>query len=123
MSIELKVKVKSLAAEARIIKKEEQKQLAAYRWKKANRHNDANKHLRKYDDLYRHRKDVVSLICRLTHIARGYGKGLAYKDIEPKVKSGKLLTDRNCQSIENMINKYGNLHVPVREWVGKENIC
>lgn len=63
MCRELKIKIKSLAAEAVIIKKEERKQLSHARYTKGV--DD----YRKYHSLVLHRKDVVRFEARATHLA------------------------------------------------------
>ena len=80
----LKVKIKSLAAEACIIRAEERK----------------NSRLR--NELAEHRRGVVRYEARLTLLAYGFLRGLSYKQIEPKANS-KPDMDR----IRKMVNRYG----------------
>ena len=88
MSLQLKVKAKTLAAEARIIKKEEGKQKARFRYNlKTERANSVSTAggWREYNQLREHRVGPVRLESRLTNIARGFIKGLKFSQIEKVV--------------------------------------
>lgn len=80
----LKVKIKSLAAEAKIIRAEERK----------------NKYFR--TGLSSHRKTVVRSEARHTLLAYGFLKGKRYRDLEPTAKN-KPDWDR----VRRMVEKYG----------------
>lgn len=81
----LRIKLKSLAAEARIIRKEEQRTHGALR-----------------QELYLHRIGIVRQAARDTHIAYGLIKGRTLDQIEPKRHS-----EPNWDNIEKMLKKYG----------------
>ncbi len=80
----LKVKVKSLAAEVRIIRREERR----------------NPELR--GDLARHRRDVVRKEARHSLLAYGYLRGRKLSAMEPKAH-----TEPNWSEVERMIRRYG----------------
>lgn len=82
----LRVKLKSLAEEARIIRHEERRAGATY--------------LR--NELWQHRVFVVRKAARDTHIAYGLIRGLTIDQIEPKRYS-----EPNWEAIEKMVKKYG----------------
>ncbi|ATS92357.1 hypothetical protein DLP05_071 [Stenotrophomonas phage vB_SmaS_DLP_5] len=88
----LKVKLKSLAAEARIIRKEESKTHGALR-----------------DELHRHRVGIVREVARSTHIAYGIIRGKTLDQIEPNRQ-----TEPNWEAINKMIMKYGPLNTEER---------
>lgn len=83
----LRVKLKSLAEEARIIRLEE---------RRAWRHPELR------EELHRHRVDQVRATARDTHVAYGLIKGRTIEQIE-----GKSGTEPNWDAIEKMIKKYG----------------
>lgn len=91
----LRVKIKSLAAEAKIIQKEEAK------CKREGRGADSI-------GLTQHRKDVVRRVCRDTNLAYGYLRGKTYREIE---KYGFVHTDPNQNprwtAVREMVRKYG----------------
>jgi hypothetical protein len=93
LSVCLKVKLKSLAEEARIIRKEEKK----------------NKRLRYL--LSEHRRGTVRLEARHTHIAYGFIRGKTYEQIEPKCK-----TPVEWDRVRKMVTKYG---VQWNHWDGE----
>lgn len=98
MCIELKIKLKSLAAEQRIIRREEL----------ANKGNIA-----KAGSLHYHRVCCVRPIIRATHIAYGLLNGLEYNEIERSTK-----TVPHWGKVEAMLKKYGTEKdlVTVRTW-------
>lgn len=83
-SVYLKIKLKSLAEEARIIRREEAK----------------NKRFR--FGLRDHRKGIVRRVARDTVIAYGFLRGKDYKQIEQNPK-----TKPNWEAIKKMVEKYG----------------
>lgn len=87
----LKVKIKSLAAEAKIIRREEHK----------------NKKLRHL--LAEHRREVVRFEARHTLLAYGFLRGRSYKDLEPKSHVAPTWS-----KVKSMIERYG------RSWDGEE---
>lgn len=88
----LKVKIKSLAAEARIIRREEFL---------AKKHG--NRAL--LDGLHAHRTFDVRLAARRTLLAYGYLRGRWYGTIESNAKTALAITD--IKSIARMVVKYG----------------
>lgn len=82
----LRIKFMSLAAEARIIRKEE----------KHTRNNTLR------EELYLHRIKVVRKHARDTHIAYALLRGRTYAQVEPKA-----YTDPDWPSIVSMLKKYG----------------
>lgn len=86
MSIELKVKIKSLAAEATIIRREER--LA--------------KTVETRASLHQHRVGVVRYEARHSLLAYGYLRGRSYRQIEASCKRSP-----DWSSVERMIKKYG----------------
>lgn len=96
MSLELKVKAKSLADEARTIRKEERKLIAAGKgatWERAN--------------LYEHRVGVVRREARATHLARAYLSGLRYRQVERTTRTPILSETALIQKTTRMLEKYG----------------
>ena len=81
----LKVKLKSLAEEARIIRREERKT-----------------HGRLQQELYLHRVSVVRQAARETHLAYGFIRGLKLEQME-----ASAVTPPNWDNIRKMIKKYG----------------
>ena|SRR5688572_4355364 len=87
----LKVKVKSLAAEAKIIRKEEK------RCKNSSLRNG----------LYRHRIDVVRYEARHTNLAYGFLRGRTYSQIESGAKKPP-----DWAKVRKMVEKYGVQLIP-----------
>lgn len=88
-SVELKVKIKHLAEEARIIRKEANAQYAAGNYQKGN-------------DLTNHRKIVVRREARATLIAYQTIRGILYDSYEGNAKS-----EPDWKAVERMVKKYG----------------
>lgn len=91
----LKVKIKSLAEEARIIRKEEK------------RCNSFLKH-----ELRVHRTSVVRLEARATLLAYGYIRGRTYKQLEGKVTPNHYTDKALCTKAKAMVEKYGEVFDP-----------
>jgi len=89
MCVELKIKLKSLAEEQRIIRKEELKHKGKWSWKA--------------ETLIAHRKFIVRPIIRSTHIAYGLIRGLEYHEIENYSKSYP-----DWDAVRVMVKKYGS---------------
>lgn len=89
----LKVKIKSLEAEAKIIRKEERK----------HRKDDAIR-----NGLTNHRKTVVRIEQRATLLAYAFLRGKSYKEIEPKHvgNTWRELVIRN--KVKGMVLKYSS---------------
>ncbi len=85
----LKVKVKSLAAEARIIRTEERR----------------NKYFR--SGLAEHRKTVVRSAARHALLAYGFLRGRKYEEIERTAQ-----TPPNWDRVKKMVKKYGTNYLP-----------
>ena len=104
----LKVKIKSLAEEARIIRKEERKAKNSYHSKFA-RKNDMRPHfayLRK--GLREHRVGIVRTAARETLLAYGFLRGIPYKKIEPKCHPMPAhVWAEFLKPIRKMLDKYG----------------
>lgn len=118
MSVELKIKAKHLAAEVKIIKHEEVKELKRAKAQRdyliaSGMKNDFNevdyKAYSKYRSIYLHRKNVVRPEARATHLARAFINGRPYKTVERSVKEQYALSVI-VEKIMLMVNKYG------REW-------
>lgn len=98
----LKVKVNTLAAESRIIRKEERKALAAYR-----RHTKVNLHaaLQSYQALREHRVHVVRPAARSASLAYGFLRGRLYEEMERTCKVEPFWPD-----VARMVLRYGGSH-------------
>tara|TARA_Y100000034_G_scaffold58328_2_gene71115 strand:+ start:2488 stop:2862 length:375 start_codon:yes stop_codon:yes gene_type:complete len=117
MSIKLKVKSKSLEAEARIIRKEEQKAKKQARWLRKNQQND-DKPFGLFMSLKNHRRWNVRNEARATNLARSYLKHIPYDAVEQGRKEENEYTFKTyiIPRIVSMANKYGP------DDVTKENI-
>lgn len=82
----LKIKIKSLAAESRIIRWEERRTNGVVR-----------------DELASHRMCVVRRASRHTHIAYGLIKGRTYDQIERTAR-----TEPDWKEVKKMLTKYGD---------------
>jgi hypothetical protein len=116
--IELKVKRKSLAAEAKIIRKEERKALSSARWELARGRAAGNTTLdpNKWADaarsgygqfrtLQEHRKVAVRGASRAAHLAHAFLTGRTYKCVE---RSTKPDNGPNLYFVADNIRKFGN---------------
>ncbi len=90
----LKVKVKSLAAEARIIRREEQRCKA--------RPADKPGRTELLLQLKAHRRDTVRREARHSLLAMGYLRGRAYRAMERTCRQ-----DPSWSEVERMVQKYG----------------
>ena|SRR5260221_13365701 len=107
----LKIKVVSLAAEARLIRKDEHKQLKWARFCKnfstntnALKHSDY--HYRVFFGLQQHRKLDVRSESRHSNIAYGFLKGRKYSQIE-KVQHNKNTNPPSWDRVWNLVRKFG----------------
>lgn len=112
MSLELKVKAKSLAEEARIIRKEEQKLKA-----KGPVYNGPGS---KFYNLQSHRKGIVRHEARHTHVARAYLWGRPYSSVEKRPNPYLTEWDIFCgglkpERIAAMVSKYGPKKVDAKQ--------
>jgi hypothetical protein len=87
MKVYLKIKIRSLAAEARIIRAEEKK------WP-----GDSTPRL----GLYRHRIREVRTESRTALVAYGFLRGRPYRQLEPKARRSP-----NWERVQRLIEKYG----------------
>jgi hypothetical protein len=100
----LKVKIKSLAEEAKIIRKEEQKALRTMRWhlRGTNDREAGDAKYRPYYNLYwnlkEHRHHPVGSESRAALIAYGYLRGLKYSQVE-KPKDLNALNFKKYQKV------------------------
>jgi hypothetical protein len=108
----LKIKIKSLAAEARIIKAEERKVKAAPFKYGGGGGGTA------YRELRNHRILVVREECRLTQIAYGFIRGRTYSQIE---RPAKPLDYMQWGKIEKMVLKYAFANSMVNVGLGRCN--
>ena len=92
----LKIKLKSLAEEARIIRHQEKKMRGKNWGRSSNQFN-------------LHRLLVVRPEARATHLAYGFLRGLEYNQMEATHK-----TEPNWKSVERMVKKYGTLKDELR---------
>ena len=86
-TVQLRIKLKSLAAEARIIRKEELKHKGKFSYYA--------------DSFHDHRVHYLRPITRATHVAYGLLRGLEYLQIEPTSK-----TQPDWDKVKEMIRKY-----------------
>jgi hypothetical protein len=100
----LKIKIMSLAAEARIIRKEERK------WPGPS---DARQ------GLHRHRVIDVRRECRVANLAYGFLRGRSYRALE-----AKCYEEPNWQRVAELIRKYGQTGLPaddirkaLKDWI------
>ena len=128
MSVELKVKNKHLAEEARIIRFEEQKELKKAQWKQSQylaTGNSLNSLPENWLDNYRlnqewfgtyyklnlHRRNDVRNENRATSLARAYLAGVDYKTVEHKRKPENECNFKSeiIPRVLKMVNKYGRV--------------
>lgn len=134
MAIELKIKAKHLAEEAKIIRFEEKKQLRHSRYlldemKKDGFNGDLNYEAYKLQKTYRslrdHRTFDVRNEARATQLARAYLNGVPYKKVE---QARKEETEYNffafvVPRIARMSEKYGKKLVTekmIKDWINQE---
>lgn len=95
----LRIKLKSLAEESRIIRKEEKRTFGPLR-----------------NELHNHRINVVRRAARETHIAYGLIRGLTLEQIEPGMTEEKFCFESNRffnrKNIEAMLSRYGGSSKP-----------
>jgi len=97
MSVFLKIKLKSLAAEARIIRAQERKTKG--KWNGTR------------EALYLHRVKDVRSEARSTHLAYGYLRGRTRCQIE-----NKCVVEPDWKRVEAMVKKYGALDAKFAAW-------
>ena len=94
----LKVKIKALAAEARIIRREERRSSGWLR-----------------DQLASHRMVTVRNEARASLLAYGFIRGKTLAQMEPKVKD-RYIQEECIRNAERMCRKYGPAAWRVRAW-------
>lgn len=118
MSVELKIKTKSLTEESRIIRKEEHKLLKTVRWNLArHRESGSNDEYEIHSDtsfykrqqLEKHRKVDVRNESRATHIARAFIAGVPYSVVENKVNDVDTFEKFILPRVVKMVMRYGNV--------------
>lgn len=118
MSIELKIKAKSLAAEARIIRIEETKLAAAIKGAVfppfTDKSETADRRRARYDRLtgalssiVSHRRTVVRAEARYTSLARAFMRGRSYRRTENRVLPPNLLTAPEWDKVAAMVKRHG----------------
>ena len=124
MSVELKVKVKSLAEEARIIRKEEHKAKRSARWHAERQDVEGTvKYRRLRNSLYEHRLDVVRFECRCAELARAFIKGTPYRKVEQSTRDGSYQMGRIKGRVQKLVNKYHDKAVTpsmIEQWMNIE---
>lgn len=111
MSIQLKVKAKSLAVEAQIIRKEERKLIKSARWTMRFKGlHDANIIRDQYESVHLHRVREVRQESRATHLARAYLVSMPYSKVESgrkETREYKFMTHTLSRTLK-LIKRYGN---------------
>lgn len=100
----LKIKIKSLAAEARMIRQQE--------LKTHTHHKDGSldaKNIELRDSLALHRRWDVRNECRAAHIAYGFLRGRSYRQIEPSTHTDAFTMAKIVQRAEAIARKYGQV--------------
>lgn len=130
----LKVKIKSLAEEARIIRKEENKAKYQRRYlaRKQGSEEEYSIANRLFWELRWHREDPVGTESRAALLAYGFLRGRTYRQIEAlpqKPKLGKVYYPPNWKRVVDLVHKYGpakqsreDVVAMVRLWSGNELI-
>jgi hypothetical protein len=127
MSIELKIKSKSLAEEAKIIRKEENIIRNQVVWLQGNSSSDIlliNKLRDKRASLTDHRKYDVRNENRATYLARAFLNGDEYSSVEQKRNPSKEFNFHLLvlKRVLTMVNKYGSKVYDmsdIRTWLSK----
>ena len=98
----LRVKIKSLAEEARIIRREER---------------IANKqfNFERQQELYLHRVNRVRPAARATLLAYQYLRGKPYSECEAKLNEFGPLID--WKAVKTMVKRYGHVDIDVDKWI------
>jgi hypothetical protein len=129
MSIELKIKSKSLAAEARIIRAEENRlrsRLARLAAQENAKTALRTLLLKALSAIQGHRCGAVRNAARRTFAARAFLRGRPCRAIERKTRKDNALTEQDWKAIACMIRRYGSGETAERmqrfkEW--KEAAC
>jgi hypothetical protein len=99
----LKIKIKSLAAEAKIIRREERKTKPQIEWKEMTFPNGATIRYQagEYFELHTHRTGPVRASARHALLAYGYLRGRAYKQLE-----AKCYDEPDWQNVLNQVKRF-----------------
>jgi hypothetical protein len=108
MSVELKIKSKSLAAEATIIRKEEARLLRIARELEKRQSGSAQRVRKTFDLISVHRRREVREEARATFLARAYLDGKKFSMVERPLKDPYVFELRIHSKLVAMIRKYGN---------------
>ena len=95
--VHLKVKIKSLAAEAKIIRREERLVLEKIRRGWTDR-------VWAFDTLQSHRKGVVRTEARASHLAYAFIRGKAYRTVEATVRAGN---EPDWEKVTDLVWRFG----------------
>lgn len=122
MSIELKIKSKTLAAESRIIKDEAHKLKTRARKARDRQKSEAATGLSFRAIMIRnHAKNVVRPEARATFLARAALRGLSYQDVEGSCKDP--VPEEVLKKAGTMVSRYGGAefanNFDIEEWVGQ----
>lgn len=121
MSVELKVKSKTLAIEAGYIRREERKTLRNARWQAEHQEakNSAMSYLQ-YLRLQDHRTKVLRPEARATHLARAFLKGTPYRQVENK--NANPIKTHMVDKIFRMVRFYGGEYAKtdVKAWLAEK---
>ena len=128
MKVYLKVKIKSLAAEATIIRKEENKAKGSFRYlkNKTGMEDEYRREQAKWFGLYSHRTQDVRKEARASQLAYAYIRGKSFSDVEantnPFVYHSVMKWELSSLGtrIAKMATKYGDKEVTrddIIEWI------
>lgn len=98
----LKIKLKTLAAEAKFIRKEERKALEAGRKGLHADRDDYERHYRAYESLREHRTGIVRHHARLNNLAYGFLRGRSYAEMEPHTR-----TELDLKYVKKLVERFG----------------
>lgn len=107
MSVELKIKSKHLAEEAKIIRFEEHKLKRQIDWMEARQQGETAKLRDSWMSIKNHRRLDVRNENRATFLARAFIAGKPYKAIEAKVHDIGTLNQLVSTRVTEMVAKYG----------------
>lgn len=119
MTVELKIKAKHLAAEAKIIRFEENKYKE--RIKNTKKLEQIEKLTYTFQSLRNHKRFDVKNEARATHLARAFIKGVPYSTIEKKRTNDDYFRMWILPRVHMMSMKYGSRKTTIddiKSWVG-----
>lgn len=110
MSVFLKIKLKSLAYEARTIRREERKMLKQCRWARTAE-QIATRHMVVVDldreKMHNHRTAIVRVEARATHIAYAFLRGRTFAQVEG-YKEHTAVPPHVISKARSMLDRYGS---------------